>query len=154
MRGGRELAETRELISAANDRTLERLVSSRSKLVDSFLAFYEWFAEKLGVSVASVVYAQWIGPRASIYRCEALSYARLLRPAALCKQSNDIRKIKLWLRTEIHINVSSYKLHTIHRRMTWAIFTANYQAGHHDQNPFDLSHQFPRLRGTRGASVT
>lgn len=37
--GGREPAETRELISVANERTLDRLVSSRSEMVAGFLAF-------------------------------------------------------------------------------------------------------------------
>ncbi len=36
--GGREPVETRVLISVANERTLERLVSSRGKMVDGVLA--------------------------------------------------------------------------------------------------------------------
>ena len=73
------------MISAANDSILERLVSSRSKLVDSFFWLFtsdlrrSWVLALLVLCIA-------------VKRC---AIARLMRPAALCKQSNDIRKIKL-----------------------------------------------------------
>ena len=55
--GGREPVETRVLISVAKERMLERLVSSRGKMVDGFLALRSVFRRSwvLGLLVLRTV---------------------------------------------------------------------------------------------------
>lgn len=80
--GGREPAETRELISVAKDRTLERLVSSRSKTVAGFFAFASDLRRSwlLALLVLRTVNMPVYVLEKSVTKCSAI--ARPMPPAA------------------------------------------------------------------------